>query len=141
MKKLLSLTLIICLIATCVIALASCNSQENKMVGTYEMVSISGTITYNGTTVQLEEDLYEYYRIILNKDGSCAIESKGKANTSKVEQEGTWEYENDTLKIKTNSSGITVVEEMQWKDGTITYNAEQNASGMKIKMSLILEKQ
>ena len=127
------------MIATCALTFASCNSDD-KIAGTYEMTSISGTVTYGGETIELEEDLYDYYRITLKKNGSCMIESKASGSTTKVEEEGTWEYDDGILKIKSNPSGITTVEEMTWEDDVIIYEAEQNASGMKIEMKLRLEK-
>ena len=138
MKKLLSFTLALVLILSCA-ALVSCNT--NDIAGIYEMVSVSGTVSYGGQTVELGKDLYDYYRITLNKDGTCKIESKSADSTAKVEQDGTWEYEDDLLKIKSTTSGVTVVEEMQWKDGVITYDAKQSASGMTINMHLVLERQ
>ena len=138
MKKFLSLIVAVVLLVSC-FAFVSCNGSD--LAGTYEMTGISGTITYNGQTVELEEDMYDYYRIVLNKDGSCKIESKGADSTAKIEQEGTWEYEDEVLKVKTVTSGVTVVEEMKWDDGVITYDAKQSASGMTINMQLTLERQ
>ena len=105
------------------------------------MISISGSISYGGETIELEEDLYDYYRITLNKDGSCLIESKSSTSTALIENEGTWEYDDGELKIKSVSYGATVVELMEWDDGVITYDCEQSAQGMTIKMRLILKKQ
>ena len=138
MKKFLSLIVAVVLLVSC-FAFVSCNGID--LAGTYEMTGISGTITYNGQTVELEEDLYDYYRIVLNKDGSCKIESKGADSTAKIEQEGTWEYEDEVLKVKTVTSGVTVVEEMKWDDGVITYDAKQSASGMTINMQLTFQRQ
>ena len=140
MKRILSLALGLVLALGCFVILPSCG-MERKIAGTYEMVEISGTLTMNGQTVELDEDLYDYYRITLNKDGTAEIESKGAGSTLKVEEEGTWEYEDDVIKLKSKPSGITVVEEMEWDDDVITYEAEQSAQGMTIKMTLILEKQ
>ena len=140
MKKLLSLALAAVLLLSCIVLFAACNSENDKLVGTYEMSSVSGTVTYEGQTVELEEDLYDYYRLTLNKDGTCLVESKGAGTTTKIEEEGTWEYEDDVLKIKTKSSGVTAVEEMTWKNDRIYYDAEVSVSGMTVEMSLILRK-
>lgn len=140
MKKILTLAMALALIATCAFHLISCGGRDD-VVGTYEMVSVSGTVTYNGQTVELSEDLYEYYRIILDRDGTAKIESKASNSTLKVEEEGTWEYEDGVLKVKSSPSGIAVVEEMKWENGTITYEAEQSGQGMTIKMTLVLQKQ
>ena len=140
MKKILCLALSIILLLGCVCTLASCGKKA-KIVGTYEMVSIEGTVTYNGVTTKLDEDLYEYYRIILNEDGTAVVEAKAKNNTTKIEQEGEWEYKNGVIKLKSSPMGVTVVEELQWDDGIITYEATQNAQGMNISMKIKLEKQ
>ena len=142
MKKLLSLTLAVFLIATCLLTLASCGAAS-EVVGTYEMSSISGAITYAGQTVTIDEDYFEYYRITLERDGTCKVESKAADSSAKIEQEGTWEYDEETgkLTVKSTQGGITVSEEMTWKEGVITYNAELSEGGVKLKMRLKLEKQ
>lgn len=142
MKKILSLTLAVFLIAACLLTLASCGAAS-ELVGTYEMSSISGAITYAGQTVTIDEDYFEYYRITLEKGGACKVESKAADSTAKIEQEGTWEYDEETgkLTVKSTQGGVTVSEEMKWKDDIITYNAELSEAGMKIKMRLKLEKQ
>lgn len=139
MKKILSLILVTVLLLSCVSVLSACGTKA-KIAGTYEMVSISGTITQNGQTVNLDEDLYEYYRLTLNKDGSALVESKGKNNTSKVEQEGEWDYEDGVIKLKSVQMGITVVEEMEWDDGVITYEAKESGQGMSVNMKITLKK-
>jgi len=138
-KKILSLILVTVLLLSCVSVLSSCGMKA-KIAGTYEMVSISGTITQNGKTVNLDEDLYEYYRLTLNKDGSALVESKGKNNTSKVEQEAEWDYKDGVIKLKSVQMGITVVEEMEWNDGVITYEAKESGQGMTVNMKVTLEK-
>ena len=142
MKKLLSFVLVIYLIAACLLTFVSCG-KNSELVGTYEMSSISGLMSYNGQTIELDEDLYEYYRITLKRNGSCKIESKAADSSSKIEQEGTWEYfeESGILAIKSEDNGVTVIEEMKWKDGIITYDVEQTVSSAKIKMRLKLKKQ
>ena len=139
MKRVLSLVLAVVMLLGCTVALASCG-MKGKIAGTYEMESIEGTITYGGYTTDLDESLYEYYRIILEKDGTAIVESRAAGSTAAMEEEGTWEYEDDKIKLKTNPQGITVVEEMEWDDGTITYKANQNAQGMQISFTLVLKK-
>jgi hypothetical protein len=142
MKKILSLTLAVFLIAACLLTLASCGAAS-EVVGTYEMSSISGAITYAGQTVTIDEDYFDYYRITLKKDGTYKGESKAADSTAKIEQEGTWEYDEETgkLTVKSTEDGTTVIEEMTWKEGVITYNAELSEGGVKLKMRLKLEKQ
>jgi hypothetical protein len=142
MKKILSLTLAVFLIAACLLTLASCGAAS-EVVGTYEMISLSGAVTYNGQTTTLNKNSFTYYRITLSKNGDCKVEAKAADSTAKTEQEGTWEYdeESGTLSVKSEDAGVTVIEEMQWEDGIITYNSEQTQSGMKIKLRMKLEKQ
>ncbi len=139
MKKILSVMLVVALSLSCVLMLSACGNSE--VAGTYEMVSISGTVTSYGQTIPLSEDLYDYYRIILNEDGTATVQSKAKGNTTVIEQDGTWEFEDNKVKLKSTTAGVSVVEEMDWKDGTITYVANQSAQGMTISMTLVLEKQ
>ena len=141
MKKLLSLVLVIVMALGCTLALASCGGIEKDIVGTYEMESISGSISYGGTTTELEADLYEYYRIILDEDGKATVESKAATGGVKIREEGTWEYVDGKLEISTSPQGITVVEEMDWNDGTITYETSQSGQGMTIEFSIVLKKQ
>ena len=142
MKKILSLTLAVFLIAACLLTLASCGAAS-EVVGTYEMSSIAGAVTYAGQTVTIDEDYFDYYRITFERDGTYKGESKVADFSAKIEQEGTWEYDEETgkLTVKSTEDGITVIEEMMWKDGVITYNAELFEGGVKLKMRLKLEKQ
>lgn len=139
MKRIVSLVLTVITVLSCVFAFSSC-SMKDKISGTYEMTDISGSITANGTTQKITKDLYEYYTIELEKNGKGEIRSKG-ANGVQVEEDITWEWEDDVLKIKSKPNGITIVEEMEWNDGVITYKAKQSAEGMTINMTIVLEKQ
>ena len=60
MKKILSVMLVVALSLSCVLMLSACG-KNSQVAGTYEMVSISGTVTMNGQTVTLSEGLYDYY--------------------------------------------------------------------------------
>ena len=140
MKKLLSAMLALAMVLVC-LSFVACVSEKDDVAGTYVMTDISGTVTYNGQTVALTDSLYEYFRIILNEDGTAKIESKGVENTAKVEVNGTWEYEEGLLSIKSETNGLTVIEEMQWEDGVISYDAKQSGNGMTISFTIILEKE
>ncbi len=142
MKKILSLTLVVLLTLGTLLMICSCNksADNSKVAGVYEMVDISGTIKVNGQTTQLKEELYDYYRITLNTDGSAKVESKGAGTTAKIEEVAEWELDGNTIKLKSKPQGITVVEEMEWDNGTITYNANQSASGMTVSMTIVLKK-
>lgn len=110
-------------------------------VGTYEMVSIEGYMTQNGTRIELNESMYEYYRIILRDDGTAKVASKAPNNSTIVEQEGTWKYEDGKVKLISSQYGISVTEVMDWENGTITYHAQQSGGGITADFVLVLEKQ
>ena len=139
MKRIISFILVAVMLFVCVSALSSCG-MKSKIAGTYEMTSISGTVTYNGMTTTLDQGLYEYYRLTLNKDGTALVECKAKSSTTKIEQKAEWDYEDGIIKITSAPQGITVVEEMEWNDGVIIYEAVENSAGITVSMKLTLEK-
>ena len=139
MKKTISTLLSMLCAFVLIVMLGACNANS-QYVGTYKMVSISGTVTANGITTELNTDLYDYYNITLNADGTAKVESKAAASTALVEAEGTWEVKDGKIRLMSESAGVTVVEEMNWENDTITYVAEQSASGMTISMTLVLQK-
>ena len=55
--------------------------------------------------------------------------------------DGTWEYEEGLLSVKSETNGLTVIEEMQWEDGVISYDAKQSGNGMTVSFTIILEKE
>lgn len=142
MKKIVSLALVLMMILTCTVAFASCNNNK-EVAGVYEMVSITGTITQNGQVQQLSTDLYEYYRITLNEDGTAKIESKAPNSSQKLSEDGTWELDGEELLLTSAPQGISVVEIMTLKDGTITYVVENQliAQNTYMSMTLVLQKQ
>ena len=144
MKRIVSLALVLVMALTCLVAFSSCNNMEKKIAGTYEMKSVTGTMTMNGQTIELSEDLYEYYRIVLNDDGTAEVQCKYPNSTSKVEEEGTWEWDKDdeVIKLKTKPEGspVSVTEEMEWEDDVITYTASMDGDGYSISFTLVLEK-
>lgn len=139
MKKISVSILAVMMCLICLLTFAAC--QDSQYVGTYEMVSISGTMTAYGQTIELTKDLYEYYRITLNDDGTAKVQSKAANNTTAIEADGTWEVVDGKIFLKSTTSGITTVEEMTWEDGVITYSANQSAQGISMEMTIVLEKQ
>ena len=139
MKKISISILAVMMCMMCLLAFTAC--QNSPYVGTYEMVSISGTMTVYGQTIKLTKDLYEYYRITLNEDGTAKVQSKAVNNTTAIEADGTWEFVDGKIFLKSTTSGITTVEEMTWEDGVITYSANQSAQGISMEMTIVLEKQ
>ena len=142
MKKLLALTLAIIMALGCTFCLFSCSNDAEiakKIPGVYEMTDISGYIKQGASTVELTKELYDYYTITLNEDGTALIESKG--NGVVYDEEGTWKYEGGKLKLTSAPSGISVVEEMEWKDDVITYKTKQSlGGGDSIEMNMTLTK-
>ena len=138
MRKILVLIMTAAMSTIFILSLSACGNA--KYAGTYEMISISGQMTVNGQTTEITKDLYEYYRIVLEKDGSAKVQSKGKANTTAVEVEGSWEYSDGKIILKSSNSGINTIEEMLWEEEKITYSARQSAAGYTIEMDIILQK-
>ena len=148
MKKFITIILSMVLCFACLAMATSCESKDEdkkgkikkEVVGVYEMVSVTGTVVQNGYVTNLDKSLYEYYRITLNSDGSALVESKGTSSSAIYELEGTWEWSNGKIKMKSKVSGITTVEVMDWEDGVITYEAYQVGQGIEITMVLVLER-
>ena len=144
MKKLLTVLVLIALCLSCMTMMISCDIMnigiKKEIVGVYEMTDISGSMSANGQTISLSKDLYEYYRITFNEDGTAKVESKGVGNTAKIEQEATWEWDDGKIEFKSTTQGVTVVEELDWNDGVITYTSTQSAQGITITMDITLTK-
>ena len=144
MKRFLSIVLVVIFSVSC-LAFTSCGlfgGSNKDVAGVYEMVEVSGTVTYGGTTYPLSEDLYEYYTITLNEDGTAIIDAKGNGSSA-IREEAKWEYDEPDLEIISNRGGFNVVEKMQLKDGVITYDMPaqyDSLTGMTIEMNLVLEK-
>ena len=142
MKKAFSLILVLILAIGCTFSVASCGNSE--VAGVYELADISGSMTVDGVTQPLSKDLYEYYTMILEEDGTGKVASKGvnTGNTS-VEYNIEWEYEDTTLKIYTLTMGIRVAETMTLSNGVITYSVVNQNLGNNsyITMHLTLNKQ
>lgn len=142
MRKILVLILTVAMSIASILSLSACQNEKYnaKYAGTYEMISISGQMTMHGQTTEITKDLYDYYRIVLEEDGSAKVQSKGKANTTAVEIEGTWEYSDGKILLKSSNSGITTIEEMLWEEGKITYSASQSGAEYAIEMNIVLQK-
>lgn len=138
MKKIVTFILVMVCALGCALTLSAC--EDKKYAGTYEMIDISGTIVMNGQTTYLSTEMYEYYRITLKRSGKAIVESKGRDNGLEYRNEGEWEEEDGKIELRTKSSGITVTEVLDWKDGVITYNANQYSSGISMNVTIILKK-
>lgn len=138
MKKVLisMLAIIMCIVS--VSMLTACGNK--KYAGTYEMISISGQMTSGGQTTQITKDLYDYYRIVLEEDGTAIVQSKGAGNTTAIEVEGTWEFSDGKILLRSVNSGITTVEEMEWNDGVICYSCNDYVQGYSVQMEIVLQR-
>lgn len=139
MKKIALTSLLIIILVVSSVALTACANAQ--YAGTYEMVSVSGTMTANGQTIDLDTSLYEYYRIILKANGKAIVESKAATSGLAVEMEGEWEYKDNQIYLTTTTAGIKVIEIMDIEGDTITYTANQQAQGITINFTVVMKKQ
>ena len=122
MKKVL-VSLSLCL-ALC-LGLAACAAKlPDDVAGHYKMSAVSGTV--GGVSISM--DSYEYFELILEKDGSATVRSKGAgAGASAYEAKGTAVYEDGKIKLTTTSGSSSVTEEYAYSDGVITYSVDTDA--------------
>ena len=117
------------------------SSINLEYVGTYEMVNISGTLTYKGYTIKLDKSLYKYFRVTLSEDGTALVES-GQANTTTVySASGTWSDNGNIINIISYVNGEAIVEQMTWDNGKITYITRQTISGIICNIKVVLKKE
>lgn len=115
-------------VLTVILALSASGCAKYKEVaGTYELISLSGQI-YN---VNITENSYEYYTIILEADGKATVKSKAKGGAA-YEASATFTYEDGKISMITKDGSASVTEEMDYEDGIIKY--EMDTGGMKLKM-------
>ncbi len=139
MKKTLTVMVTIVVLLVCVLSLTACNKL--KIVGVYEMTDIKGYMSVNGEITQLTTDLYEYYTLEFKKNGTAIVKSKASGSSGAyVENEATWTEEDGVIKVKTKQNGMTVVEEMVWDDGVITFTSKQSAQGITIDATITFTK-
>ena len=96
MKKNVAKLLVVCLIMTMVMALASCggSKEASPYVGTWNAVSIS----YSGVEMT-PEDVGLEFQLVINEDGTLAATTNGEADG-----EGEWEESEDGISI-TDANG------------------------------------
>ena len=133
MKKVFKRLLPLFCVIAMVIAVAGCGGKYGEVAGTYELKSISGTIS--GVTV--DESYYEYFRMILNANGDGTVQSKGTAAGSVAyEAKGTCVYEDGVIKFTTRSGAASTTEEYLYEDGVITYKVDMP----QMEFTLVLER-
>lgn len=110
MKKLFVLfALVIGMFALTSCSLLNQNKYEEE-AGVYNCYYISGDLSLS---------MYDYYRITLNADGTCLVESKAKGSSQTYSAEATFSIENNKIKIVTRSGAASVTEEYDYIDGEI----------------------
>ena len=135
MKKVLSMVCAAAILTCALIFLVSCGGID----GTYEMTSIEGIRIVDGFKSELSINDYDYYRIILNKDGTGTLKSKLKGRQDIYKSYFTWYYEGTTLTLTNAETGNVQI--MTLEDGVITCTANET-DGVRdgVNMTLILEK-
>ena len=134
MKKILA-SLFAC-IALC-LGLVACSAQlPDEIVGRYVLTSASGTVS--GVTIT--KDTYEYFELILEKNGSATVRSKGSAAGSPAyEATGTAVYEDGKIKFTTTNGSASATEEYDYSDGVITYTVDAEGMSFRIVMEKVTE--
>ena len=91
MKKNVAKLLVVCLIMTMVMALASCggSKEQSPYVGTWNAVSIS----YSGIDMEPSEVGLEF-QLVVNEDGTLAATTNGENDGN-----GKWEESDDGISI------------------------------------------
>ena len=124
----------ICLAFASLIALfslAAC-ADYSEVAGTYEMTSISGS--KNGVSISTSS--YEYFRIILNKNGKGTVQSKG-SGIGAVEYEAsgkfTYSAEDGKIRMTTKNGSASVTEIYDYADGVITYSVSAQGMSFTVK--------
>ena len=88
MKKFLKITAVVLVALTMTAMLVACGQDYSEVAGTYEISILTGEV--NG--VHVTQDNYEYFRIILTKDGNATVESKASGGGAEYKATGTFTY-------------------------------------------------
>lgn len=132
MRKLLRAAMVAAVFSL-IFGLAACRHYD-EVAGTYEMTSITGTV--NGQPIS--EENYEYFRIILNANGSGLVQSKGAAEGSEpYEADGTFRYKDGMIRFNSRTGIFSVTEEYAYADGVITYSYEDEEMSFTIVLTRV----
>ena len=138
MKRLFPTVMLLCVI----LSLFSCSSPDvSEIVGTYDLIELTGTLTYGETEYELDKDSYEYYQIILREDGTACIRSKSLFTMADVSREGTWKYSFGSIKITGKKEGNELTEKLRLKDGVLIYTTNVSDDSSALSLRLVLKKQ
>ena len=112
MRKILFILTLI----TSLFALTSC-TLLNSIIKPYE--EEAGVYNLYHMTGDLKVSMYEYYRITLNADGTCLVESKGVNNSQIYSSAATFTIKDGKINIVTRSGAASVTEVYDYVDGEI----------------------
>ena len=113
--KNLSKIIVVLLLAVIVLAFVGCTPYA-KEAGVYECYEIK----VNGIDAMSQ---FEYYRITLNADGTCIVESKNAGQTSAYKAEATFSIEDGKINVVTRQGTASVTETYDYIDGEIIMDA------------------
>lgn len=131
MKKFLKITAVVLVALTMTAMLVACGQDYSEVAGTYEISTLTGEV--NG--VHVTQDNYEYFRIILTKDGNATIESKASGGGAEYKATGTFTYADGKIALTTRNGSASVTETYDYEDGKIRYKVSQN--GMSFDMLFV----
>ncbi len=136
MKKLLRSVLLGIAAAIMLFAVVGCSNANKEVAGTYEMDTISGTMG----GIEIDKSYYEYFRLILDEDGTGTVQAKGSGvGGVSVETKGTYVYEDGKIKLTTKNGAMSTTEEYDYADGVITYHMEAQGVNFTITLKRVEE--
>ena len=107
------------LIMMLLFSLASCTiiDEINEIINPYE--EEAGVYNLYYMSGDLKVSMYDYYRITLNADGTCLVESKGVNSSQVYSSSATYSIENGKISIVTRSGSSSVTEVYDYVNGEI----------------------
>ena len=125
--KNISKVLVVLLLATTLLTFVACTPYAEE-AGVYECYEI----TVNGIDAMSQ---FEYYRITLNADGTCIVESKNAGQTTAYKAEATFSIENGKISVVTSQGMASVTEIYDYIDGEIIMDATAQGITMHAKFA------
>lgn len=125
--KNISKVLVVLLLATTLLTFVGCTPYAEE-AGVYECYQIK----LNGVNALSQ---FEYYRITLNADGTCIVESKGVGQSTSYKAEATFSIENEKITVVTKQGAATATEVYDYIDGEIIMNATVQGVTMSAKFA------
>ena len=125
--KNISKVLVVLLLAATLLTFVGCTPYA-KEAGVYECYEIK----VNGVNAMSQ---FEYYRITLNADGTCIVESKGVGQATTYKAEATFSIENEKISIVTRQGAASVTEVYDYVDGEIIMDTSAQGITMYAKFA------